>query len=80
MITIIIMLGIYTLSIILCYRYFKIAHSKGGIWQNQDIELGEIVFTLIPVINTIVGIMFWCIDHPLNNRKRSYNKFFNIKK
>jgi len=75
----IIAIAVYLVSVYFVWRYMRIAHSKGGIWYNLDIDAGTIFWTVAPVFNTIAVFLAY-VFFPPKERKRNYNKFFKIKK
>lgn len=80
MIWIIIGIAVYLLSAFGVWKYFHLAHSKGGIWERIDTNLIYIIINILPFINTLMAIMLWVIDYPVKGKKLfNYNKFFNIK-
>lgn len=56
------------------WNYFNKAFNKGGRWENNDADLGAVLFTFVPVINLIPFV-----DTVIDYTKVS-NKIFNIKK
>ena len=74
-----ILLTIYLISVFATYKYMKIAHSKNGRWSYSDTGIGELLFTLTPVLNSYF-IIIWIIMPPCKYKKINFNKFFNVKK
>lgn len=63
------------------WRYYKIAFSKGGIWETQEPEKDTLFITFFPVLNTLS--VFWAyINFPPRKKAKStktYSKFYGIK-
>ena len=80
MITIIILILIYLLSVVLNYLYLKLAHSKNGIYEHINIELPDLCITFFPVLNTMAVIMCYIFYLPFLRKPSNFNKFFKVKK
>ena len=63
------------------YLYFKTSFSKKGQWQYIDADFASVLFTVLPVANTIFSLL-----ELFNNGKEkdetndNFNNFFNVKK
>ena len=80
MIWIIIGIVIYLLSAYGVWRYFHLAHSKGGIWSVINATMGDIFWVLLPIGNTIAVIVLWSDRNPIEGHESIItNKFFKIK-
>lgn len=82
MIFIIIAVVIYILSVIGSYKFFQMAHSKGGRWSNINSEWGDLIMVILPLANTIYTIDFLlggCYEDD-DLRKKNVNKFFRVQK
>jgi hypothetical protein len=53
----IIAIAVYLLSVWLVWRYMRIAHSKGGNWENLDIKSDCIFWVIMPIANTLLVFM-----------------------
>lgn len=95
MILTIILIIIYLFSIIKLWNYTKIAYSIGGVLENREITLFDIVFIFIPIINTILAFNMGEPDSAKNdiivmkrmakskqkeNKPLLFNQIFGIKK
>ena len=69
---------LYIVPVILCWSHVKIAHSKGGRWENLDTCGMDILLCFIPVLNLIGTFIDWIAFPP--KTEWNLNKFFNIKK
>jgi len=69
---------VYVASVLLCYIYTNLAHSKRGIYSQLEPKVFDVIITFIPLYNTIwflLGyLLFWPIKIDMN-----YSKFFKIK-
>lgn len=65
----------YVVSFYGAYAYVRKAYSKGGRWQNVDVELEDVVVVFVPILNTVLAIR-----HVLEYLETNLNKFFGIKK
>lgn len=72
------LIAVYLVSAYGTYKFVQIARSPNGSWVS-DAELIDVVFTLTPFLNTIACIICWVSKSPYYNRKRNFNRFFNIK-
>lgn len=70
---------VYFLSAILWWNYIRIAHSKGGIWEDFKLSNDSLFYMICPLINTAFSIVGYLIFPPKGN-VLTLNKFFNIKK
>lgn len=75
---ILLILVIYIVSFIYMYKYVQKTYSNGGCFYGLDIGLDEILFTVTPILNTI--IMLYELSERYFSKQGIYNKFFNIKK
>ena len=73
---------IQILSMIINWKYFSIAYSKNGKWEDLKVSLLDLLWVVIPIFNTIFAIVAWLFHYPkVSNRNNNfYNKLFNIKK
>jgi hypothetical protein len=79
--TIISLVVLYCLSSYGQYRYIRIAHSKGGIWENVTPNGIDVFVTFFPIINTIVLIICYLSSSPSKKLvSKGIMEFFNIKK
>ena len=70
---------IYVCSIKSAYKYFQQSYSKGGQWDYLHATVGDVVFCIIPVANTIVTLIL--LAENLNKKKqRNLDDFFKVKK
>jgi hypothetical protein len=76
----IIAIAVYLLSVWLVWRYMRIAHSKGGNWENLDIKLDCIFWVIMPIANTLLVFMGYLFFPPKNNKNRNFNNLFKVKK
>ncbi len=84
---IIILVTIYLLSALGCWNWTRIAHSVGGIYEDTQITLDDLILSLLPIINTILSIMAWSEQSPRKDKKtvssnresKWLNKIFCIK-
>ena len=70
---------IYLLSVLKMYTYFKNSFSKGGQWSNQDADFMCVVFTFMPIANTVFMLIEIGNDGTDNPNTR-FNRLFNVKK
>ena len=54
----IIFLTVYLISAFVTWKSFSTLYSKGGYWDDSEPSMMDLFFTLIPVINTIVAVIF----------------------
>jgi hypothetical protein len=81
MITIIILIVIYLLSVYLVWRYAHIAYSEDGIWDGDKPDGVIAMLMILPGVNTVVGIIFHFIHSPYENKEYTFlNKLFKLKK
>ena len=76
---IIIFVLIYIISVIINYRFVRIAHSKKGRWSNCNVELSDAVLTFCPIIN-VASCIFYVFMSPYRNKKINYNQLFKVEK
>jgi hypothetical protein len=76
----IIVITVYLLSVWLVWRYMRIAHSKGGNWENLDIKLDCIFLVITPYANTVFVILWYLFYPPKKNKNRNFNNLFKVKK
>lgn len=70
---------VYLLSLWLVRRYIKIAHSDEGIWSKLDIEMPDLLMTILPLINTMAVIYLCFLGSPVKKDNKppiNYNRFF----
>jgi len=83
MMTIIILVVIYILSVLQTHRFLRIAYSKNARWSGLDTDYGDLIITALPLLNTIFAIGFLFLS-PYEWKKEegasNFNKFFKIKK
>lgn len=70
----IILIILYLVSAFIVWRFISIQHSKGGFYEHQDTGFGDLVFTIVPGLNTIAAILIVAMTDA------NFNKFFNVKK
>ena len=70
----------YVLPAYLGYRYFHIAYSKGGIWENTDPTFIDVIVIFIPLFNLFFVLFLAAFDSPKKKTKRNLNNFLKIKK
>lgn len=80
--TYIIAITVYLLSVWLVWRYMRIAHSKGGRWEELNIGVIDLMMVFIPLLNTLFMLVFYLFVSPKEktNRKINFNNFFKVKK
>ena len=81
----IILITIYILSVIGAYKFIQTAYSTDGIWSSLSPSQSDVFIMLCPMTSTLAAI-----DYLLGkskkctlikqNRVKSLNKFFRIKK
>lgn len=84
---------VYLVSAYLLRLYYSLAFSSRGIWSNVNGNFYDMFLCLCPVFNTICAMLFWSLDHPiediyrkkhlekkLRKKETSYNWFFGVKK
>ena len=76
MITLLIFILIYLISVFLHWLHIHFSHSKGGIFAHYEIDNGDWVLMLVPLINTVFAIVMWIARYPI---KFSNYKFFKLK-
>lgn len=57
----------------------RIAHSKGGRWEELNIGVIDLTMVFIPFLNTLFMIVFYILFPP-KERKINFNNFFKVKK
>ena len=76
-----ILLGVYLLSFLACYRHIQINHGENGTCFGLDTELSDLIVCFVPAYNTLSAIIGWVYFCPYEKCKEvNYNKFFRIKK
>jgi hypothetical protein len=89
-ISLLVLVVIYITSVYSSYKWFQKVFTKSddpykdGRWSNLDVDFGAILFTFIPIANTIVAIIT-LFESPYRNSKKSnmgsrYNSIFKVKK
>ena len=78
MITTIIIIGIYIISVLRVRNWMRKAHSKNGRWDNQNTDNGALFFTLFPILNTFVSLIL-IFKSPYKEDSTNYNRFFGVK-
>lgn len=78
-----ILITIYILSFLRMYFWNKNAFSKDGIFSSSEPDLFALLFTIIPLLNTIAAVYSTVIS--LTGKKNDldfykFSKFFNVKK
>lgn len=61
------------------WRYIRIAHSKGGIWESVKTKASDLFMIFFPFSNTVFA--FFNLFNPPQKRvekKRNFNKFLAI--
>jgi hypothetical protein len=76
----IIVVTVYLLSVWLVWRYMRIAHSKGGRWESLNIKSDCVLFTILPIANTLLVFMGYLFFPPKKNKNRNFNNLFKVKK
>lgn len=72
-------ISVYLLSVYLMWRFTRIAHSKGGRWENITPNNIDIFAVFMPIFNTtLLPIVY--LFFPPKKSKTDYNKFFKINK
>lgn len=61
------------------YKWVHIAHSKGGRCETMQVQIRDMVYTLMPISNTITAVVMWITLPPYAEDTAALNKFFNIK-
>lgn len=57
MITLIVLIVVYLLSVLKMYFFMRTAHRPGGRWYGQHTGFMELFWVFIPLFNTIFSIM-----------------------
>ena len=73
---------LYVLPLWGCYVWIHKAHSRGGIYENVELDGTEFWFTVLPLLNIFFVFTLW-EEMPLKGQTRNWNfvnKFFGIKK
>lgn len=75
------LLAVYFLSAFLMWRYVHLAYSYGGRFYRLEPDIVDLIFTLMPLVNTASCFIFWLNNYPIKGKRRiiDLNKFFNIK-
>ena len=63
-------IAIYFISVYAVGKYFKLAYSKKGIWNNLHICTLEKILIVLPSINTAFAIFFWVTENPIREEHR----------
>ena len=76
---------IYIISVIANYWYNHVAFSKNGRYSGLSGGLAELLFTIIPLVNTFSAVIIWGSFNPYYKPWEDYynkifNKIFNVKK
>jgi hypothetical protein len=73
---------VYLVSVWLVWRFMRIAHSKGGRWEELNIGVMDLTMVFIPFLNTIFMFLFYILVSPRkkSNRIRNFNNLFKVKK
>lgn len=69
----------YLVSLLVTWKFFQKAHSKGGRWSGVTPNILDFLMTITPIFNTIVAIIY-IIDIIINQVSFDFSKFFKIKK
>lgn len=77
---ILIVICIYAVSAFGMYQWVKTSYSKGGRWEHSNPDNGDLVWTFVPIANTIAATIGWAFYPPKKKTPNNYNGFFNIKK
>jgi hypothetical protein len=85
---IITVLIIYLLSTYYMYNWVSIAHSKEGYLNYRDVNYAEIIFTFIPLFNSVSSVLNYFFWSPYEDRRETVyyfgsinlNSLYNIKK
>ena len=80
MITIIVLLLIYILSAFFMWLWIHKSYSKGGTNEIIEVDGSDLLFVFLPLVNTVLSICMWIIEYPIENKSKSFNSFFKIKK
>lgn len=49
---------VYVISAAYVYYCNRVAHSKGGVWQSVRPTWIDVMFTLVPILNTLCSVVF----------------------
>ena len=81
-----ILILVYIISVFGMYFYWKLAYSKGGIFEDEFTDWGCLFLTFSPIFNTIL-LGSWIFDYPIKRTKteklrelKNFDKFLNIKR
>ena len=77
------MIALYIASVLYMRNWTRIAHSKNGRFSNLDVEFMDFFYAFMPVFNTVVCFLFFCVSPYKNKPYRkpiNYNKIFGVKK
>lgn len=77
--TMLILIFVYILSSYMQYRWISIAYSKGGVLEYSKPERQDLLFTFLPIANTVVSTIGW-VFYPPQKSETHLNNFFNVKK
>lgn len=70
---------VYILSAYLLWLHEHLSHSEGGIYYPTHLpESVDIVLVFIPIINTILAIVSWGFDYPIEVKTNIVRKFFKL--
>ena len=67
--TITILVLIYVLSFFYACKFFKIVYSTVGKWSSLNLEAGDLLFCILPIMNTLIAIDYFlgnCYRNPNN--------------
>ena len=77
MITFLLHLLMYLISVYYVITYFHIAYSTKGIWYHLKMKPVEYILAFIPAVNTAFAIYFWVTENPTREEFRLQDKKVN---
>jgi hypothetical protein len=82
MIVVLVICGVYLVSVMGMYTWVKTAYSEGGYLSNCTLNNSHVWMTFIPLANTLASLVGWIGFYPLDKEQRELNleRFFQIKK
>ena len=73
--------AVYIFSFFMTYNWVRVAYSKNGIEESNQVGLEAVVVTIFPLLNTCFFIVGWVLFYPQKNYSNNkLTRFFNIKK
>lgn len=68
---------LYTLSAWQCWGWFRRAYSSTGKWAGCAPDSDDILFVLIPLLNTFIVVVN-LLDSPYRDNSKDKSKFFDL--